>query len=298
MADSASSIELIDTTNQLILNYDEKFNKNYDKIVKIDGTIQDKEQLIIKYNEYILKQERNILISKYLIFLFIIIGILILLYSTKIINLTYFIGLSILMIIIFIVIIYFSVLHHYNLHNINKRIQGLQVAMKDYSKKLLEDVVPEYTCPADCSKNDDDKKEEEERIDIIQRDPGDTLNIDPQLNVWEKGALPYNKYGIKTVDTSDDVNPNSLYEMGDEPKPFFGTTYPKSTYYECEWLGGGTRGASGLPLGGPTDKKEYSAIPCSYKPNMKLKNKYICESDPNIPEENKLVAAKCIKYED
>jgi hypothetical protein len=71
------STELIGTTNQLILAYDEKFNKNYDKIVKIDGSIQDKEQLIIKYNEYILKQERNILISKYLIFLFIIIGILI-----------------------------------------------------------------------------------------------------------------------------------------------------------------------------------------------------------------------------
>lgn len=297
MTEFDASTELIGTTNQLILNYDEKFNKNYDKIVKIDGTIQDKEQLIIKYNEYILKQERNILISKYLIFLFIIIGILILLYSTKIINLIYFIGLCILIIIIFIVIIYFSVLNHYNLHNINKRIQGLQVAMKDYSKKLLEDVVPEYTCPANCPKNDDDK-EEEKRIDIIQRDPGDTLNIDPQLNVWEKGALPYNKYGIKTVDTSDDVNPNSLYEMGDEPKPFFGTTYPKSTYYECEWLGGGTRGASGLPLGGPTNKKKYSSIPCSYKPNMKLKNKYICESDPNIPKENKLVEAKCIKYED
>lgn len=277
-----SSTELIGTTNQLILNYDEKFNKNYDKIVKIDGAIQDKEQLIIKYNEYILKQERNILISKYLIFLFIILGILILLYSFKIINLTYFIGLSILMIIIFILIIYFSVLHHYNLHNINKRIQGLQVAMKDYSKKLLEDVVPEYTCPANCSKNDDDDEEKEEsKIDVMLRDPGDTLNIDPQLNVWEKGALPYNKYGIKTTETGDDVNPNSLYVMGDEPKPFFGTTYPKSTYYECEWLGGGTRGASGLPLGGPTDTKKYSTIPCSYKPNMKLKNKYICENDPN-----------------
>jgi len=274
-----SSTELIGTTDQLILNYNEKFNKNYDKIVKIDGTIQDKEQLIIKYNEYILKQERNILISKYLIFLFIILGILILLYSYKIINLTYFIGLSILMIIIFIIIIYFSVLHHYNLHNINKRIQGLKVAMKDYSKKLLEDAVPEYTCPANCSKNDEE--EEEERIDIIQRDPGDTLNIDPQLNVWEKGSLPYNKYGIKTTNTGDNVNPNSLYEIGDEPRPFFGTTYPKSTYYECEWLGGGTRGASGLPLGGPTNKKKYSAIPCSYKPNMMLKNKYICEEDPN-----------------
>ena len=288
MADFNASTELIGTTDQLILNYDEKFNKNYDKIVKIDGTIQDKEQLIIKYNEYILKQERNILISKYLIFLFIILGILILLYSYKIINLTYLIGLSILMIIIFIVIIYFSVTHHYNLHNINKRIQGLKVAMKDYSKKLLEDVVPEYTCPSNCSKNDD-MEEEEERIDIIQRDPGDTLNIDPQLNVWEKGSLPYNKYGMKTTNTGDNVNPNSLYEMGDEPKPFFGTTYPKSTYYECEWLGGGTRGASGLPLGGPTDKKKYSAIPCSYKPNMMLKNKYICESDPNkngINDEN------------
>ena len=288
MTNYDSSNDLINTTNQLILNYDEKFNKNYDKIVKINGSIQNKEQLIIKYNEYILKQERNILISKYLIFLFIILGILIFLYSYKIINLTYFIRISIFMIIVFIIIIYFSVLHHYNLHNINKRIQGLKVAMKDYSKKILEDVVPEYTCPANCSKNDDNE-EEESNADMLLRDPGDTLNIDPQLNVWEKGSLPYNKYGIKTSETTDNVNSNALYEIGDEPKPFFGTTYPKSTYYECKWLGGGERGSAGLPLGGPTEQKKYSTIPCSYKPNMILKNKYICEKDPNengIDEQN------------
>ena len=272
---------LINTTDQLILNYDERFNQNYDKIVKIDGNIQDKDQLIIKYNEYILKQERNIIIAKYYIFLFIIIAILVLLYSFKIINFNAFIGLSILMIIIFNILIYYSVITHYSWFTINKRIAGLKVAMQDYTKKLLEDVVPPYTCPSTCSNKNNNSEETEETVNINQiiRTPGDTLNINPQLNVWEKGGLPYNKYGIKQ-EGEEDID-NELYELGDEPKPFFGTTYPKSTYYECEWLGGGKRGKFGLPLGGPTLSNRYSTIPCSYKPNMMLKKKYICETDPN-----------------
>jgi hypothetical protein len=262
---------LIGTTNELLLSYDKKFNENYSKIVKFDGAIQNKEQLIIQYNEVIMGKEKNIIILQYLIFLFLIFCILTILYNRKIINFTIFIGMSVFMIFIFALIIYFAVLNHYNASNIEKKIQGLQVAMQSYAQKLLQDTVPGYTCPVKCDKK---KNEEEEiNIDMLQQEPGDTLNINPQLNVWKLGSIPYNTKGIRDP---------MLYDKGDEPKPSFGTTYPKSTYYQCDWLGGeGKTGPEGLPLGGPTPDKPFSTIPCSFKPNMKQKAKYICDSDPN-----------------
>jgi len=288
------AVNLIGTTNELLLSYDKKFNENYSKIVKIDGAIQNKEQLIILHNEVIMGKEKNIIILQYLIFLFLIFCILTILYNRKIINFTIFIGISLFMIFIFALIIYFAVLNHYNSSNIEKRIQGLQVAMQSYAQKLLQDTVPEYTCPVKCDKKK--IQEEEININIQQQENGDTLNINPQLNVWKLGSIPYNTLRINSQNT-EGINQH-LYSNDNEPKPSFGTTYPKSTYYQCDWLGGGERGPDGLPLGGPTPDKPFSTIPCSFKPNMKQKAKYICDSDPNIG--NKVTTsdefiAKCIE---
>ena len=285
--------ELLDTTNKLLLSYDKAFNENYRKIVKIDGSIQNKEQLIIQYNEVIMGKEKNIIILQYLIFLFLIFCILTVLYNRKIINFTIFIGLSLFMILIFALIIYFAVLNHYSSYNVSKKIQNLQVAMQNYAQKVLEDTVPSYTCPAKC---DNKKAPIEKDINIDVEEPGDTLNISPQLNVWKLGSIPYNTRGINPSDEEEDINP-MLYDNGDQPSPSFGTTYPQSTYYQCDWLGGGEKGPEGLPLGGPTKDKPFSTIPCSFKPNMKEKAKYICNDDPNKGFTNissALTTAKCI----
>jgi len=228
-----------------------------------------------------MNKEKNIIILQYLIFLLIIFCILTVLYIRKIINFNSFIGISLFMIIIFGLIIYFAVLNHFNSYNVAKKIQGIQVAMQSYAQKLLEEAVPGYTCPVKCDKKDS-TVEEEINIASVIKTPGDTLNIDPQLNVWKLGSIPYNTEGINT---EEEDNP-MLYDLGDEPKPSFGTTYPKSTYYKCDWLGGGERGTEGLPLGGPTSNKPFSTIPCSFKPNMSQKAKYICSSDPNLGNKN------------
>lgn len=272
------SENLIGTTNELLLSYDKKFNENYSKIVQIDGSIQNKEQLIIQYNEVIMSKEKNIIILQYLIFLFLIFCILTLLYNRKIINLNIFIGMSLFMILIFGLIIYFAVLNHYSSYNVARKIQNLQVAMQSYAQNVLEDTIPGYTCPSKC---DNKITPIEEEININVQEPGDTLNINPQLNVWKLGDVPYNKKGINPSIELKDRDP-MLFRWGDKPEPSFGTTYPKSTYYQCDWLGGGGRGPEGLPLGGPTADKPFSTIPCSYKPNMKQKAKYICNTDPNL----------------
>ena len=86
-----SETTLIETIHKLLLSYDKNFNENYNKIVKIDGSIQNKEQLIIQHNEVIMGKEKNIIILQYLIFLFLIFCILTVLYNRKIINFNTFI---------------------------------------------------------------------------------------------------------------------------------------------------------------------------------------------------------------
>ena len=271
---------LIGVTNELIQNYDRNFNENYNKIVTADSTIQNKEQLIIKENEILMTKEKNILILKNSIFLVIILCILFLLYTLGKLDFNKFIGLSIVSIIVFTIYIYYNVISYFNLYNVGKRIQGIKVAMKDYAKKVLEDTVPNYECPSTCNRIPEEESPEPEEEYNYLSEPGDTLRTDPQLNVWKLGGLPYNQ----NPKTMKEIN--KLIKDGDvkatfEPKQTFGTTYPKSTYYECKWLGGGKRNEFGLPLGTPLPEKKYSPIPCSYKPNMTEISRYICKEDPN-----------------
>ena len=275
----ANENTLLGVTNELLLNYDKKFNENYNKIVRTNSTIQNKEQLIIKETEILMGKEAYIIAFSYGIFLVIILCILFLLYGLGKIKLSAFICMSIIMIIIFSIIVYYTVVSYFNLYNAKKRIDGIKVAMQSYAKKLLKDTVPEYTCPSSCSTNKDDDVDVEGEYDYTNQ-PGDTLRTDPQLNVWKYGRIPYNqnpKSMARLERMIEDEDMNATYE----PKPSFGTTYPKSTYYECKWLGGGTRNKFGLPTGSPLPKHKYSTIPCSYKPNMNEVAKYICNEDPN-----------------
>ena len=271
---------LLEVTNDLLLSYDNKFNENYNRIVRTDSTIQNKEQLIIKETEVLMNKEKNIIILQYSTFLVLIICILFLLYGFGKITFSVFIEISILMVIVFSLIIYYQVVNYFNLYNIKKRIDGIQVAMKNYAQQLLEDTVPQYQCPSQCdTKPDDDDVEVEGEYDYTG-EPGDTLRTDPQLDVWKYGRIPYNqnpKSMAKLERMIEEENMIPTYE----PKSSFGTTYPKSTYYECKWLGGGTRNKFGLPTGSPTNDKKYSTIPCSYKPNMSEVSRYICDEDPN-----------------
>ena len=227
-------------------------------------------------------KEAYVIALSYGIFLVIILCILFLLYGFGKIKLSAFIIISILMIIIFSIVIYYSVVTYFNLYNVNRRINDMKVAMKSYAKKKLEDTVPEYTCPTTCStkKDDDDDNVGVEGEYDYTNEPGDTLRTDPQLNVWKYGRIPYNQNPISMARLDRMIEEENMIPTY-EPKPSFGTTYPKSTYYECKWLGGGTRDKFGLPTGSPLPNHKYSTIPCTYKPNMSEVAKYICNEDPN-----------------
>ena len=60
--------DLTSVTNKLLNEYNIKFNENYNDIIQLNSTIQNKEQIIMKINEVILYKDRNIIILQYILY--------------------------------------------------------------------------------------------------------------------------------------------------------------------------------------------------------------------------------------
>lgn len=262
-------------TNDLLLKYDQKFNELYNKKVHIDSSIMNKEELIIKENDEIQNKEINVNILQYTVILVILFGILLILNSMNKLPITQVIIYSIVFFFIYLFFIYFTVYRKVTANQVDKVIKNIKVEMSEY----INSVDP-YTCPTKCSINSANPPPSS-RIQGYQQP---TLNIDPQANVWQYGDIPVDLYTSKNTPGSDFyMNPqnipnyrNTLEEdMGDEPQPNFGTTYPHSTYYKCEWLGGNNTGLPNI------ESKTYSSIPCSYRENYEETGRYICSKNPN-----------------
>jgi hypothetical protein len=272
-----------DITNKLIMKYDEKFDEFYSKIVDIKSSISNKEELIIKINNEITYKDNSITVLQYTMVLVILIGVLFILYGMKNLTIGYFIIISTLLFVIYLFFIYYNIYSVSKFAKADQYIKNLNVEMKTF----LYDAINEmngYKCPVDC----EDVHDEAPATDYIQGYNQPTLNIDPQTNVWKYGDIPMdgwtnidrpgsdfytNQDGIKNYSVTDDENENN------SPKAAFSTTYPKSTYYKCEWLGGNSNTKSGgLPN---KESIQYSTIPCSYRPNYQEAGRYICLSDPN-----------------
>jgi hypothetical protein len=69
---------------------------------------------------------------------------------------------------------------------------------------------------------------------------------------------------------------NDEYNENNQPESSFGTTYPYTTYYQCQWLG-----PQGQNSGLPNNEPLYTTIPCSYRSNYQETSRYICPQDPN-----------------
>ena len=264
-------------TNKLILKYDEKFNELYEKKVHIDSSIKNKEELITKENEQIQKKIITIQILQYCILFIIFYTVLIVQYYINNITSVQFTVSSILLFIVFLLILNFNVYRKISLYNIGKHLRSIEIDMKEYVDKLEEDIF-DFKCPAKCPAVPENVK-----FDNVLARSTETLNIDPQLNVWKYGDIPTdlwtsdklegkNFYSYKNI---PNYNATQEESNANEPKPFFGTTYPSATYYKCEWLGGDN---SGLPI---KSNNSYSSIPCKYKPNFSETGRYICSKNPN-----------------
>jgi hypothetical protein len=265
-------------TNELILKYDNKFNELYDKKLDIDQSIMNKEELIVRINDEINNKSYTISVLQYSLLFSILLGVAIILYGLKKIQSSNLILIFIILLLIYLLTIYFGVYHKIYLHNLGKGLRSVKVKMDEYKADLLG-MVTDYTCPSSCP-----PIVAPEDSDIISSYNSVTLKTNPQLDVWKYGDIPTdlwtsnklkgsNFYENVTIPNYNETLEEQIYNA---PKPFFGTTYPNSTFYKCKWLGGDNN--NGLPN---LDNKKYSSIPCSYRPNYSEEERYICSKDPN-----------------
>lgn len=269
-----SMTDLNNVTNQLLNEYGLKFNENYNDIVQLNSTIQNKEELILKTQEVILYRERNIIILQYLLYYSISFLLLTILYAVKDINRNAYIGIAIFLFIVLAIACYFHVAKHFNYLYISSKLEGLKVAMKAYAKKLLENKIPPYECPTQCVTKDEGDDGDDSDSDYKYKNLGNTLKIDPSLNVWKYGDVPVGR----------ELDFASSIDEEDNPQPFFGTSSPRNIYYECKWLG--NKSGKNMPTNMRQSKNKYSSIPCNYRPNNTELSRWICQKDPNTLDAN------------
>lgn len=268
--------DLNSVTNELLNEYASKFNENYNDIVQLNSTIQNKEELIIRTQEVILYKERNIIILQYVLYFTIAFFLLTILYALKDLPFKTYMLIIGLLIIVLSVACYFHVAKHFSYFNISNKLQGLRVAMKNYAKKLAEIRIPPYECPTQCTTNEENDDGGDDGDSFDYKNQGEILKIDPSLNVWKNGDVPI----------GNDLDFASSIDEEDSPQPFFGNSSPRNVYYECKWLGNTTGG--NMPRTMRSSSSKYSTIPCNYKPNNSEVNRWFCEKDPNSLSEEDL----------
>jgi hypothetical protein len=282
MSDSDSNINMLNSvTNDLLLKYDENFNKLYDKKLGINSSIMNKEELIIKENDEIQNKNNTLTILQYTNIAIIIYGILLIFYGLERINYGKLIKYTILLIFVYVLIIIFTLYVHISRSSVINSINGVKVQMTEYIDTVIADEL-NYKCPATCTDNDDSVDKGKTLLGYAQP----TLKTDPQLDVWKYGDMPTDLYtspenpastfysNTKNIPNYRTTEKDKLINM---PKPFFNSINPSSTYYQCQWNGGDTNNGD-LPN---VEQNKYSSIPCSYRPNFTEVGRYICTTNPN-----------------
>ena len=270
-----------DITNELILEYDKKFNRNYNKIMDINSSVMNKEELIVKENDEITRKERNIIALQFMVIFIILFGVLLILYANKKISIYKLFGYTFGLFVIYIIITYTVINYSFYDKSVANKLKQLNIAMKDY---IMEEVL---TCPSTCPSYSSNPP----KTNMISGYASPTLRTDPQLNVWELGDMPTDLYTSSTnpgkkfythPQRIPNYNNTPLEKLTNNPKPFFGASNPVSTYYKCNWLGGNSNNG-GLPN---PESKKYSSIPCGYRPNYEELGRYVCTKNPNNLNDN------------
>jgi hypothetical protein len=274
MEDNLKSI-----TNELILKYDKKFDDNYNKILHLNSSVMNKEEIIIKENDEIKRKEKNIELLQISIIFIILFSVLLMCNAFKKIGLIQLIICTIILFFIYLFVIAYFVIFKVDTSKLLRKFDKIGASLDKYVESKIVDGL-NLKCPNTCNPNPTPINP-----NILHGYESPTLRTDPQLNVWEYGDIPTDLYTTKElpaskfyVNASGIPNYTSTSEEQElnNPKPFFKSNYPRSTYYECKWLGGDNNG--GLPN---IENKKYSSIPCDYRPNYTMLNRYVCTQNPN-----------------
>ena len=269
--------DLTSVTNKLLNEYNIKFNENYNDIIQLNSTIQNKEQIIMKINEVILYKDRNIIILQYILYYSITFLLITSFYAINNIQLKQYIIIGIFLAILFSIACFIHIQRHFSLYKINQKMESLKVTMVNYTGNLINGIIKPYQCPSQCKtkeNTDTDEEDEDKSIESKYKNNSNLLKIDSTANVWKDGDIPVGM-NLQTMDEMDDKN---------SPQPFFGNSYPTNTDYKCKWLG--NSGDKNMPKSMIKGKKDYSSIPCHYKPNNTELSRFFCQKDPNDLDSN------------
>lgn len=271
MTSSENTVSLNSVTNKLIYEYDKQFNINYNDIVQLNSTIQNKDEIIIQTNQVILQKEKYIIALQYLFIYSIIFFIVTLLHATKDIPFNNYIGIVIFFAFIFMISCYYYINTYFNIFNVSKKFKELKAGTMKYAKDIFEEdlAVSPYECPNTCKNKDDN---DDDNDDDIGGGDGSLLKVDPTTNIWKKGDYPIQSGADGTI---TDINPKSSFD----------SSYPSTTYYKCKWLGNNTIG--NMPDKLKKSNNIYSSIPCSYRPNTTELGRWFCNENPNTYDPEK-----------
>jgi hypothetical protein len=241
-------MSLNSVTNDLLLKYDENFNELYNRILSLNTSITNKEEVLVKERLEMKNKDLNIeYLYSAIIFILLLCPLLIAHATNKIDTKKLIVSIILLLLLL---LLYCYILYNRSIQ-VPSFVKKALVNMEDLSSSLVKQTFKNpYSCPANCPSTTVEEESVPSTHNFGSNIPiAPTLNIDPQNNVWKDGDGRYIK----------PLNGKGL------------------TYYECKWLGGKINGNS-LPI---QDKKKYSTIPCTYKQNYTQVNKLICNNDPN-----------------
>ena len=172
-----NNTDLNNVTNNLILQYDEKFNELYDTKSSLDASITNKEELILKINDEITYKNNTIYLIQCQIILLILFGAALIAYGlTKI-------DFKKLMICIVLLIIIYAIIY-YNT-KFKKIVNEVKIDMATYIADKIENTIP-YKCPTTCPPKQDAPSASYTSIQGYEQP---TLCTDSQLNVWQYGDM-------------------------------------------------------------------------------------------------------------
>lgn len=269
------STDLNNVTNDLLLKYDENFNKLYDKRNVLNTGVMNKEELIFQnlmdsdYKDKII-QSLKVLVVILILFAGLVIG-----FSLKKIELKPFLVLTLILFLIYMFILYYYIYHKpkVDLALISYRTGK---KMQEWSQSTIVQNTPKYQCPVNCPPNEVSGMSG--LTDGIKPYPSPILNKQSSENVWLYGDKSMNLYN-GSLEKPGNLSYTRVDLETIRPQPFFGGINERgATYYSCVW--DGPEGSTGIPM--TSKQKLFTTIPCKEMEGYKQEGRYICSGDPTL----------------
>ncbi len=270
-----STNDLNSVTNDLLIKYDDNFNKLYDKKNILSTGIMNKEELIFQnlmdsdYKDKII-QSLKVLVVILILFAGLVIG-----FSLQKIQLKPFLVLTILLFLIYMFILYYYIYHK---PKVDLALISYRTAkkMQEWSESTIVKNTPEYQCPVNCPPIDISGTSTPD--DGIKPYPSPILNKQSSENVWLNGDKSMNLYN-GSFEKPGNLEYSGIELKAIRPQPFFGGINERgATYYSCVW--DGLDGSIGIPMNN-NKKNLFTTIPCNEMEGYKQKGRYICTGEPS-----------------